>query len=188
MAYRIGDRRFPWIARFFEDPDGREPREVSDGPIQHVNVVNPAGAEEVSVYATPSSVFAAGGQTTPYFVSNSDLLQTNGDIMVAGTAFQNLPGYYAWEIVAAAVKQNSVAETMYVAYNSNFYEEASGRVEGGWFAVTPPVANQYTPVTDMLGLVLPYGGTIVIKCGATGQTISSRFQLRGRRRTSLASP
>lgn len=90
MAYQIGDRRFPWFGRFFEDSQAKEPREVSNAPILPVALINPAGATMIVAQGRLST--ATLGVATP----GNPLLWNFDDNTLAETS--QLPSNYRWTI------------------------------------------------------------------------------------------
>lgn len=98
MSYPIGDRRFRWLSKFFDDPRGMEPREVTHAPIQTVAVVNTKGADTLAALSETAFAGVAAG------LPGNPILWTFEDGRAASSM---LPSDYEWTVHQFGVLTNN---------------------------------------------------------------------------------
>jgi len=162
--YQIGDRRFPEIADLYQDPQGRQPREISDAPIQMVHQVNNGSIDLVIARAH----YSPGGGAFPASFTAVTFNFANG--VYADQAL--LPDDRIWRILVCGAAAVTTAPVMAVEYTGfagvegwgaglAAYPYYYGNVDSGPY----PDANP-----DMTGLILPYGGVVYVKRGGAADT------------------
>jgi len=149
-VYQIGDRRFPEIAKMYEDPRGKEPREVSDAPIQMTHQVNVGGNDIVIARAD----YNPGGGAYPAAMTAVTWTFANG--VYASQAL--LPDDRSWRILVCGAAATTTAPLVAIEYTGfagvigwaglSRYPQYTGNVSPG------PYPNA---ISDMHGLVAPYG-------------------------------
>lgn len=153
MSYPIGDRRFPAIADLYQDPQGKQPREVSDAPIQFVHDVA-AGATDLVMAQCD---YNPGGGSYPAALTAVTWTFANG--FYASQAL--LPDDRIWRLLVLGAAATTNAPIVAVEYTGfagvvgwatlGQYPRYHGNVSAGPY----PDA-----IEEMSGLVLPYGGVI----------------------------
>lgn len=163
MSYQIGGKRFPWWSRFFRDPRGIEPREVSEAPVLPVAILNTKGAETLAAFSETAFVALAAG------LPGNPILWTFED---GRAATSMLPSDYEWHIHQFGVlASNPVYVTKWKRWR------ASGAVGENGILTTAGVkmVTQYPVAATIPGGVasegtydwwFPFGGGIYLS--ATG--------------------
>lgn len=154
MSYPIGDKRFPEIADLYQDVQGKQPREVSEAPVQMVHVVNAFGTDTVlaRAYATINPPVAPG-------TIGPDFTFENGRVFPGPTPTPALSSTMSWRIVrlgcSVATFPVRVGFVPFIDRNNNTVAAGSDAVFNE-YAVQPAAYVQHR--ADWDGFVAPYGG------------------------------
>lgn len=182
MPYQIGDKRFPWFARFFRDPGGQEPREISKAPVQTTVVLNTKGSDTLAAFSETAFVNVAAG-----FPGNP-ILWTFEDGRAASSM---LPSDYEWIIHQFGVlTNNSVFILKWKRWRASGPVGDNGILTtAGVKQVTSYAASAAIPMDiasqNAYDWYMPYGGGIYVSATgapATGNVTACAY---GRRRELL---